>query len=80
MVSAVITSLNPGIAEHNETDIRFPRRKYPLEIKMSRGCVPILDESRWRYKKSQCRQCKQYEQCKLGKQYRVLCFLALQVI
>ena len=31
VVSAVITSLNPGIAEHNETDIRFPRRKYPLE-------------------------------------------------
>ena len=31
VVSAVITSLNPGIAEPNETDTRFPRRKYPLE-------------------------------------------------
>ena len=43
MVSAVITSLNPGIAEPNETDTRFPRRKYPLVIKMSRGRVLGLE-------------------------------------
>ena len=83
MVSAVITSLNPGIAEPNETDTRFPRRMYPLEMEMSRGCIPILNQSRWGDKNSQfiqCRQCKQYEQCKLGKQYRVPCFLATQMI
>ena len=66
MVSAVITSLNPGIAEPNETDTRFPRRKYPLERAEQRVHTNFKSEQ-MEIQKSQCRQCKQYEQCKLGK-------------